>query len=299
MTTPTPPDGSTTADRQTPEHDPWAPPSPDAVDVPRPAPPAMHAPTYPAAYPPVPAGRPTNGMGITALILGLVGVVLGLLIFLFWLSWLPAVLAVIFGAVGMSQARKGRATNKSMALSGLVLGIVGVLLAAGSAVFTVVMVKHVVDDARTKVKKEKAAEASAAAEEEKRHLSFGEAYTFGNGLKVTIAKPAPFTPDAYANGHAKGNKAVEITVTVVNTGSRPVGVETGIPDVKDADGDSAQLVIDGSGRQKVLTDAVQPGKTAVGKYAFSLRPEAAERVEIEFSPDSLRWDDAYWSGPAS
>ncbi|MYT32643.1 MULTISPECIES: DUF4190 domain-containing protein [unclassified Streptomyces] len=293
MTTPTPPDGSTTADRQTPEHDPWAPPSPDAVDVPRPAtPPAA----YPAAYP-VPTGRPNNGMGITALILGLVGVVLSVLIFLFWLSWLPAVLAVIFGAVGMSQARKGRATNKAMALSGLVLGIVGLLITAGSAVFAVVMVKHVVDDARAKVKQEKAAEASAAAEEEKRHLSFGAAYTFGNGLKVTISKPAPFTPDAYANGHAKGNKAVEITVTVVNTGSRPADVETGIPNVKDADGDSAQLVIDGSGRQKVITDAVPPGKTAVGKYAFSLRPEAAEQVEVEFSPDALKWDDAYWSGP--
>ncbi|MFI1198513.1 DUF4190 domain-containing protein [Streptomyces sp. NPDC020883] len=295
MTTPTPPDGSTTADRQTPEHDPWAPPAPDAVDVPRPVHPVA-PPVYPAAYP-VPAGRPSNGMGIAALVLGLVGFGLGIFIILFWLSWLPALLAVVFGAVGMSQARKGRATNKAMALCGLALGIVGLLIAAGSAVFTVVAVKHVVDDARAKVKEEKAAEASEAAEEEKRHLSFGEAYTFGNGLKVTISKPAPFTPDAYANGHANGNKAVEVTVTVLNTGSRPADVETGIPNVKDAGGDSAQLVIDGSGRQKVITDAVQPGKTVVGKYAFSLRPEASERVEVEFSPDSLRWEDAYWSGP--
>ncbi|MGW8402213.1 DUF4190 domain-containing protein, partial [Streptomyces lydicus] len=138
---------------------------------------------------PVPPGPPRNGMGITALVLGLVGLVLGLFVILFWISWLPALLALIFGAIGVSQARKGLTTNKAMAVSGLVMGVVGLLLAAGSAVFTVVAVKHVVDDARAKVKEAKDERKSAAAEEKARHLSFGEPYTFGNGLKVTVAKP--------------------------------------------------------------------------------------------------------------
>ncbi|BDM69249.1 hypothetical protein HEK616_27360 [Streptomyces nigrescens] len=235
-------------------------------------------------------------MGITALVLGLVGIGLGLFIILFWISWLPALLALVFGSIGLSHARKGLATNKAMAVSGLVMGIVGLLIAAGSGVVTVLTVKHAVDDARAKVREIKKGNEKAAAEEAARHLSFGESYTFGDGLKVTVAKPTPFTPDAIAYGHAKGNKAVQVTITVVNTGKQRVSIKTGLPDVNDADGASAELVIDGSGRQKVLTGYLLPGRTAVGKYAFSLPPAAAGRAEVEFSPDAIRWDDAYWSG---
>ncbi|MFD3421356.1 DUF4190 domain-containing protein [Streptomyces decoyicus] len=303
MTTPVPPDGTTPTGPQPQDHDPWAPPThPDGV--PRPPFPPSELPHLPpqlggVPHPPYPmqTSQPRNGMGVTALVLGLVGVLLGVFIILFWMSWLPALLAVIFGSVGLSHARKGRATNKAMALSGLVLGIVGLLIAAGSAVFTVVAVKHVVDSTRAKVKEADEAKESAAAAEKARHLSFGEPYTFGNGLKVTVSKPTPFTPDEFANGHDKGNKAVQVTVTVVNTGTERIEVETGLPDVNDADGASAHLVIDGSGRQKVITGYVLPGRKAVGKYAFSLPPDAAHRVEVEFSPDAARWDDAYWSGP--
>ncbi|MFH9223838.1 DUF4190 domain-containing protein [Streptomyces lydicus] len=284
MTTPASPEGSSTTGRQPQDHNPWAPPSSQAGEV------------RPLPYP-VPTGQPRNGMGITALVLGLVGLVLGMFLILFWISWLPALLALIFGAIGVNQARKGLATNKAMAVSGLVMGILGLLLAVGSAAFTVVAIKHVVDDARGKVKEAKEERKAAAAEEKARHLSFGEPYTFGDGLKVTVAKPEPFTPDAFAHGHAKGNKAVQVTVTVVNTGKERVSVETGLPDVNDADGASAELVIDGSGRQKVITGYVLPGRKAVGKYAFSLPPAAADRIEVEFSPDAMRWDDAYWSGP--
>ncbi|WP_405411795.1 DUF4190 domain-containing protein [Streptomyces decoyicus] len=293
MTTPVPPDGTTPTGPQPQDHDPWAPPT-HPGDLPR-------LPSQPGEVPRPPylmqTSQPRNGMGITALVLGLVGVVLGLFIILFWMSWLPALLAVIFGSVGLSHARKGRATNRAMAISGLVLGVVGLLIAAGSAAFTVVAVKHVVDSARAKAEEADEAKESAAAAEKARHLSFGEPYTFGNGLKVTVSKPAPFTPDEFAHGHDKGNKAVQVTVTVANTGTERIEVETGLPDVNDADGASAELVIDGSGRQKVITGYVLPGRKAVGKYAFSLPPDAAQRIEVEFSPDVARWDDAYWSGP--
>lgn len=295
MTTPVSPDRPSSGDPLSPDRDPWAPPATED---------AAHRAPYP---PPVWTPQPSNGMGITALVLGLVGLALGLFVILFWLSWLPALLAVIFGGVGLSQVRNGRATNKAMALSGVILGIVGLLVAAGSAVLTVVVVKEAAHDARAKAKeitddasaKAKAAKESAAAAEKARHLSFGKPYTFENGLKVTVAKPEPFSPDDFAHGHAKGNKAVQVTVTVVNTGSKRIAVETGLPSVNDADGATAELVIDGSGRQKVITGYVLPGKEAVGKYAFSLPPDAADRIEVEFSPDAMQWKDAYWSGPTS
>ncbi|MFD5394188.1 DUF4190 domain-containing protein [Streptomyces sp. NPDC127097] len=285
MTVPPPSDGPQPGDRIPDDHDPWRPPPPGATPPPRWEP-------YPMA--PLPAPQSRNGMGITALVLGIVGVVLGLLIILFWMSWLPALLAVVFGSVGLSQARRGRATNKGMALAGVILGVVGLLAAAGGAVLTVTAVKKVTDDARAKVKEVKA---SASASEKARHLSFGESYTFENGLKVTVAEPKPYTPDDYVLGHAKGNKAVQVIVKVRNTGTERVEVDTGLPEVSDADGASAELLIDGSGRQKVITGYVLPGKEAIGKYAFSLPPDAADRIEVEFSPDAMEWKDAYWSGP--
>ncbi|MFE1173198.1 DUF4190 domain-containing protein [Streptomyces sp. NPDC058773] len=285
MTMPTPPDGRQPGDRIPDDHDPWRPPPPGA-------PAASPWAPYPPA--PTPAPQSRNGMGLTALVLGIVGVVLGLLVILFWLSWLPALLAVVFGSIGLSQARRGRATNKGMALTGVVLGAAGLLVAAGGAVLTVTAVQKVADKARAEVADVKA---SASASEKARHLAFGESYTFENGLKVTITEPKPYIPDDYVLGHAKGNKAVQVTVRVVNTGTARVKVDTGLPEVSDADGASAELLIDGSGRQKVITGYVLPGKEAVGKYAFSLPPDAADRIEVEFSPDAMQWKDASWSGP--
>jgi len=78
-------------------------------------------------------GRPRNGMGIAALVLGLIalasfwtiigGVVLGLL-------------AIVFGIVGYRRKKRGEATNGAMSLIGAITGalalvISSVLIAAG------------------------------------------------------------------------------------------------------------------------------------------------------------------------
>jgi Domain of unknown function (DUF4190) len=83
-------------------------------DFPAPAPYAPH----PAYAPPVvvAGGTSTNGFAIASLVLGIV-----------WLYWLGSLLALIFGAVAISQIRNsnGRQTGEGMAIAGLVLGIVG------------------------------------------------------------------------------------------------------------------------------------------------------------------------------
>ncbi|WP_037647883.1 DUF4190 domain-containing protein [Streptomyces flavidovirens] len=278
-----------------------------------PAPPADQSPwgSPPTGFqaPPPPPAQPRNGMGVTALVLGISGVVLGLMVFLFWMSWLPALLALIFGIVGLGHVRKGMATNRGMALTGMVLGVVGLLLAVGGGVFTVSRVTVFADYIREENEAMEAAEASAeasasaqasasAAAEEARNLTFGETYTYENGLKITISEPEPFVPDDFAMGHAKGNKALQVTVIAVNDGKKAVDFKTGLPNVRDADGADAELLIDGSGRQKVLTGNLLPGKRSVGKYAYSLPPDAADRIRVEFSPDLMEYDDTIWIRPA-
>jgi uncharacterized membrane protein HdeD (DUF308 family) len=67
--------------------------------------------------------EPRNGLGTAALVCGIIAVVLSFIPALNAFTWPLGVLAIIFGAVGWSRANKGRATNKSIAITGLVLGI--------------------------------------------------------------------------------------------------------------------------------------------------------------------------------
>ncbi|MFJ7903920.1 DUF4190 domain-containing protein [Streptomyces sp. NPDC096198] len=107
------------------------------------------APSYPAAppvaYPQGPgysmAAQPSNGMGTTGLVLGIIGVVCSLTIFLWFFGVLLGVLAIIFGAVGRGKAKRGEATNKGAATAGLVCGIVAtvVLPLLGLALFASVV----------------------------------------------------------------------------------------------------------------------------------------------------------------
>ena len=69
-------------------------------------------------------GRPSNGMGITALVVGIVGLP-GM--FACGSGIILSVLAVIFGALGLKKANAGQATNKGMAMAGLILGVLGII----------------------------------------------------------------------------------------------------------------------------------------------------------------------------
>jgi hypothetical protein len=73
-------------------------------------------------------------MGITGLVTGIIGACL---------AWVPVlgfvlgVLGVVFGGVGWFYANQGRATNKGMAVAGVILGVFAVvfwpLLVVGAA----------------------------------------------------------------------------------------------------------------------------------------------------------------------
>ena len=82
----------------------------------------------PSGWNPPPAGparRPGNGAGVAALVLGILAL---------FASWIPIfglvlpVLAVIFGVVGMRKVRRGEATNREMALAGVILGAIALVI---------------------------------------------------------------------------------------------------------------------------------------------------------------------------
>ncbi|WP_425828945.1 DUF4190 domain-containing protein [Streptomyces fractus] len=126
------------------DSDPWrTPPAPSAYgyanpyaapDEPVPPPPV--GPEGPTPFPyagywygyGVPASAPRNGLGLAALVLGVVSAV-G---FVVWpLAIVTGALAMIFGVLGRRRAGQRAATNGGQALAGLICGLGGLLSAVG------------------------------------------------------------------------------------------------------------------------------------------------------------------------
>ncbi|GGR44799.1 DUF4190 domain-containing protein [Streptomyces netropsis] len=66
-----------------------------------------------------PRMTPNNGLGVAALVLGIIGTVL---CWTLVISFICGVLAIVFGAIGRGKVRTGEATNSGQALAGLILG---------------------------------------------------------------------------------------------------------------------------------------------------------------------------------
>ena len=62
-----------------------------------------------------PAHRPTNGMAVASMVLGIL-----------WLWWIGSVLALVFGYLAKRQIRERGENGGGMATAGIVLGYVGV-----------------------------------------------------------------------------------------------------------------------------------------------------------------------------
>ncbi len=102
--------------------DPYAQPYPQTFQEqayqqphPGPYPPAPYGHPYPppGAYPY--AYRPTNGMAVASLVLGIL-----------WLYWIGSILALIFGYIARQQIRERGEGGDGLAVAGIVLGWIGV-----------------------------------------------------------------------------------------------------------------------------------------------------------------------------
>ncbi|MFJ5264592.1 DUF4190 domain-containing protein [Streptomyces sp. NPDC088387] len=106
------------------------PPATPGYGYPNPGQPYPSAP--PVGYPQTPGygmpAQPSNGMGTTGLVLGIIGVVCSVTFFLWFFGVILGILAIIFGAIGRGRANRGEATNKGAATAGLVCGIIATVV---------------------------------------------------------------------------------------------------------------------------------------------------------------------------
>jgi uncharacterized membrane protein YeiB len=104
--------------------------------VPTPAVPDDQPPPSPYQPAPVTQQAPRNGLAVAALILEIIGALTGLISVLFtgansvllWVAGILAVIALVLGFVGFGRAQRGEATNATMALWGIITGVIAMVL---------------------------------------------------------------------------------------------------------------------------------------------------------------------------
>lgn len=201
-------------------------PVPPSPDVPVPSPSSASADAVPPGAPvpsaaPAPAGKPRNLPGVLALAFAIVGFVLGVIPATSGLAWLLLVPAIILGIVGL--ARRGR--PKALALAGLIVGVVGLIVAiivAAVTFFAAVgdAVSKSLDAPTSASSADAGSSASAAAKEAK----IGDTVTNSDGVAFTVNSiqcGIAHAGDQYTGEDAKG-QFCEVKFTVQNGGSKEI-----------------------------------------------------------------------------
>lgn len=314
-----------------PEKNPFAPPSPDAPA--RPAPPTGPAagagfgpggpggaggPGHPwaqpgagfggvpyAGYPGYPQAAPaTNGLAVAALVVGITGVLLGFAPFFFWVGAILAATALGLGIGALVRASKG-APRKAMAVTGTVLGVLGLGAAVGGVFLTALVVDEATDRAGRSLDRQDrelipypdASPTPSRVPGLTSALPFGETFTYDNGVTVSLSEPKKYQPKGIV-AREKVKNAIQITVTITNGSAEPHEVIYAMPNVRDDKGMTAETVFDsGGGVPKMIRGSLLPGETASGIVAFEV-PEGTASISADISAGTML-EDVKYTGPVT
>ncbi|WP_432066535.1 DUF4190 domain-containing protein [Streptomyces sp. C10-9-1] len=260
----------------------------------------------PQPYNPGPApAQARNGLGTTALVLGIIGLLIAFVPLLFWLGGILGLLALIFGLVGLGRAKRGEATNKGVAVAGTVLAALTLVASVFMGIVTVMAVDEAVDEINKAVEASAPKEASAAAEkpadatggtEDKAKdetLTAGDSVVYDDDVTVTVSAPKAYSPSEFAIGHTAGNKAYQVTVVIENAGTEKFDSTLTTADARAGEGgvEAEQIFDDTVGGG--FEGTIAPGKKATVVYGFDA-PADAKSLTVEISPgifyDSSQWE---------
>ncbi|MER6449513.1 hypothetical protein [Streptomyces venezuelae] len=266
--------------------------------------PAFPGAPYPGYAQPAPTG---NGLAVAAVITGGFGIVLGVIPFLFWAGTLVAAVGVGLGIGGVVRANKG-APNKSMAVVGTVLAVLGLLSSVGGFFLTFLVVDRAESRADRQVEEHLGRDGRRPGKEPRPStppsptqvpgltsaLPFGETFTYSNGIKVSLSVPTAYEPKSkYSRERIKN--AVQLTVTITNGSTEPHDVIFAVPNVRDDQGMTADIVYDGGQVPKMLSGSVLPGESASGIMAFEV-PEGTRSISADITA-GIMFDRVKYAGP--
>lgn len=252
----------------------------------------MTYPTQPVYAPPPVAPRKPARFGAlawTALILGIVGVVGSPIIIFNNLTVIAAVVGLVLGAIALFGTRK-------------VLAIIGVVLCVAAIAFTVLAQQSAVEEL-DKILDGGTNQGQTGGETPKQDAlvdppTWGERYTWANGLSIDVVPPVACTPGQYS-APPNITRAVKFKVTITNGTS--AAFETALLSLgNDAqfNGQKAERIFDTSGAcgSTLDTATVLPGKTYTYEVAYSVGAQPGE-MQLVFEP-SFNSDKAAFVGQA-
>ncbi|MDJ0343323.1 DUF4190 domain-containing protein [Streptomyces sp. H10-C2] len=227
---------------------------------------------------------PRNGFGLTALVLGIVGVVLSVMCVFAILGAPLGIAAIIFGIVGRRIAKRGESTNGGQALAGLILGITATVLSAGMLVTIGLSVNRGwLDNGSGMREPDRGTYGSP--------LAVGETARYDSGLQVTIDGVQDSGRPPATQG---GGSALKFTVTVKNTGGGTENLDYGdVSAYADQEGDNPLKDISG---QDGFSGQLAPGAVRSLDFIVVVPNADYESVEVDVSPGDA-YDYAYWNVP--
>ncbi|GAA2794488.1 DUF4190 domain-containing protein [Crossiella cryophila] len=98
---------------------------------------------YPPVQPMQVAPQPSNGIGTTGFILGLVGLVISLIPIIGTIAWPLVILGIIFSAIGLVRIKNRKANNKGLTIAGLAASVVGLGICITWTIVTAMAVNNV------------------------------------------------------------------------------------------------------------------------------------------------------------
>jgi uncharacterized protein DUF4352 len=243
-------------------------------------------------YPP--PRPPQNGLGTAGFVLGLIGLLFSFIPVIGVIAWPLVLIGLVLAGIGLSRARRGRATNKGLAIAGLVCASLGLLMcvlytaAFSSAVATAPTAPPL---AAPTVPGIATAEQSTDSSATAPVAGVGEQVQDGSfAFTVTKLETRESLGSGFLTSEAEGSYVL-VHVTVTNVGTEAATFSDSNQTLLDADrreysADSGTAVMYLPGSEAFLNQ-INPGNSVDGVLVFDvpegLAPAAIELRESLFS----------------
>jgi hypothetical protein len=222
-------------------------------------------------------------------VVGLLAICLGFIPLFGLGAIMGGIIAVIFGLLGFTRARRGIATNKKMSLFGTVAGVI----AGALGIWGLVIVGNAFTQLDNTIKgaapsaaapEAPGAPADASTPEESTTGAFGQNITWPDGVAVTVSEPKAYRPSSSAATDQAAARYVSMTVTVTNGSDKNIEA-TGTTLAATANGTPADQVFDRCQGHRRLAELDSPAQK-VDHVHRRLRPagEGAGRPSGGGSP---------------
>lgn len=253
--------------------------------------------TYYQPYPVQLQPQPKNGFGVTALVLGIIALLMGFIPFVSLFTSIPlGLLGVIFGIIGLVRVSKRVATNKVMTIFGLIASALAILLALTSSIATGAFIGSLGSEDSTTTSAPVADGDSAKAQQEESELDAFPGQTEDDvvgkageelairGVKITASEVTPKN-DTFGN-------LVCSKVVLKNDGDSEVSYNVFDWKLQYPSGDIKDQSI--SGGDSLNSGEIAPGGTAEGDVCFEDNGEDGQYILISEGLFSFSSERGAW-----